>query len=124
MPKGHIERGETSQVAAEREILEETGLRVACECKLADVKYVYRFRGKTIFKCVGFFLFRWAGGDIDDITPKMREEVDVARWVPLREAPQLLSYPGERDMAARALALLEPPPAGAIADAPGDASPD
>lgn len=110
LPKGHLERGETSQMTAEREIFEETGLKVTCQCKLADVKYVYRFRGKTIFKVVGFYLFRWASGEIDQITEKMREEVDVAKWIPLAEAPHVLSYPGEREMAARALKLLEPSP--------------
>jgi 8-oxo-dGTP pyrophosphatase MutT (NUDIX family) len=110
LPKGHIERGETSQMAAEREIFEETGLRVTCQCKLGDVKYVFRFRGKTIFKCVGFYLFRWAGGEVDVISEKMREEVDEAKWIRLADAPQLLSYPGEREMAAKALRLLEPSP--------------
>lgn len=110
LPKGHIERGETSQMTAEREIFEETGLKVTCQCKLADVKYVYRFRGKTIFKCVGFYLFRWASGEIDEITEKMREEVDEAKWIPLVDAPLVLSYPGEREMAAKALRMLEPSP--------------
>jgi len=110
LPKGHIERGENSQMTAEREIFEETGLKVTCQCKLADVKYVYRFRGKTIFKCVGFYLFRWASGEIDQISEKMREEVDVAKWIALADAVQVLSYPGEREMAAKALRMLEPSP--------------
>lgn len=101
LPKGHIERGETSQTTAEREILEETGLKVTCVKKLGDVKYVYRFKGKTIFKCVSFYLFQWAEGHIDNIALDMRKEVDVAKWVPLQEALTQLSYPGERDMATR-----------------------
>jgi 8-oxo-dGTP pyrophosphatase MutT (NUDIX family) len=103
LPKGHIEKGETSQQTAEREIREETGLAVECIKKLGDVKYVYRFKGKTIFKCVSFYVFRWEGGEIDQITEAMRKEVDVARWVPLEEAVARLSYPGEREMAGRVL---------------------
>ncbi len=106
LPKGHIERGETSQQTAEREIFEETGLRVACIKKLGDVKYVYRFKGKTIFKCVSFYVFRYDGGEIDDISIAMRKEVDVARWMSLEEAVVRLSYPGERDMAGRVLEEL------------------
>ena len=101
LPKGHIERGETSQKTAEREIFEETGLTVACIKKLGDVKYVYRFKGKTIFKCVSFYIFRWESGEIDQIAEAMRKEVDVARWIPLEEAVARLSYPGERDMVGR-----------------------
>lgn len=101
LPKGHIERGETSQKTAEREIFEETGLEVTCIKKLGDVKYVYRFKGKTIFKCVSFYLFHWARGEIDSIAEAMRKEVDVAKWISLEEALTKLSYPGERDMANR-----------------------
>lgn len=103
LPKGHIERGETSQQTAEREIAEETGLTVTCIKKLGDVKYVYRFKGKTIFKCVSFYVFRYEAGEIDQITQAMRKEVDVARWVTLEEAVARLSYPGEREMAGRVL---------------------
>lgn len=103
LPKGHIEKGETSQKTAEREIFEETGLVVACIKKLGDVKYVYRFKGKTIFKCVSFYVFRWESGEIDQIAEAMRKEVDVAKWISLEEAVARLSYPGERDMAGRVL---------------------
>ncbi len=103
LPKGHIERGETSQQTAEREITEETGITVSCIKKLGDVKYVYRFKGKTIFKCVSFYVFRYEAGEIDQITLGMRKEVDVARWVSLEEAVAKLSYPGEREMAGRVL---------------------
>jgi hypothetical protein len=36
----------------------------------------------------------------------MRIEVDEARWLPLEEAPKLLAYKGEREMAERALAFV------------------
>ena len=103
LPKGHIERGETSQQTAEREIFEETGLTVHCIKKLGDVKYVYRFKGKTIFKCVSFYVFRYEAGEIDTVSQAMRKEVDVAKWIPLEEAVAKLSYPGEREMAGRVL---------------------
>jgi 8-oxo-dGTP pyrophosphatase MutT (NUDIX family) len=107
LPKGHIDPGETSQVAAEREVLEETGLEVSLIQKLSDIKYVYRFKGRTIFKVVSFYLFDWRSGTIDQISEDMRKEVDVARWVPLEEAPRALSYPGEREVTLKAIKILD-----------------
>jgi 8-oxo-dGTP pyrophosphatase MutT (NUDIX family) len=106
LPKGHIDPGETSEQAAIREVFEETGLTVHTDRKLGDIKYVYRFKGKTIFKMVSFFLFRVSQGQIGEIAEAMRKEVDRAWWMPLKEAPARLSYPGEREMAAKALREL------------------
>jgi hypothetical protein len=36
----------------------------------------------------------------------MRIEVAEARWLPLEDAPRLLAYGGEREMAAKALERL------------------
>lgn len=106
LPKGHIDPGENAEQAATREVNEETGLTATLEQKLGDVKYVYRWRGNTIFKEVAFFLFRYVSGEIDVLTEQMRKEVDRAYWLPLDEALTKLTYPGERDMANRAKAAL------------------
>lgn len=110
LPKGHIDPGETPVQAAAREVQEETGLTVELDRKLGEVSYMYRFQQRTIFKVVDFFLFRWVSGEIDHITDAMRREVHCAWWVPLQEAAEKLSYPGERRMAARALSELSRPP--------------
>jgi len=46
---------------------------------------------------------RYRSGRINDIAPEMRIEVARARWVRLEEAPKLLAYKGEKQMARRAL---------------------
>jgi 8-oxo-dGTP pyrophosphatase MutT (NUDIX family) len=109
LPKGHIDPGETALEAATREVREETGLEVSLEGPLGDVRYVYRFAGQRVFKVVSFFLFRYRSGDIDALAPAMRVEVDRAAWLPLLEAPRSLAYPGEKEMARRALRRLRPP---------------
>jgi 8-oxo-dGTP pyrophosphatase MutT (NUDIX family) len=103
LPKGLIDRGEKPDVTAVREAREETGLTAELVGKLGDVRYVYTRGGQRIFKIVSFYLLRYRSGRIDELDPAMRREVAEARWLPLDEAPKLLAYRGEREMAELAL---------------------
>ncbi len=120
LPKGLIE-GESAEETALREIEEETGCRGESLGKLGDVRYVYTLHSERVFKVVSFFLVRYTGGRIDDIPPAFRKEVAEARWLPLEEAPRLLAYKGEREMAQKALASLAG--AGSRPAKPGSARP-
>ncbi len=106
LPKGHIDPGEKPEATAIRETREETGLSGRSLGQLGDVKYAYKFEGKSIFKIVSFFLLEHESGEIDALDPQMRIEVEVAAWLPLERAVKELSYPGERDMAKKALEKL------------------
>jgi 8-oxo-dGTP pyrophosphatase MutT (NUDIX family) len=110
LPKGLIGPGESPEEAALREVMEETGLEASPVQKLGDVRYVYTWAGERVFKIVSFYLFRYRSGRLGDIAPEQRIEVDEARWLPLEEAPKLLAYKGEREMAAKALAALDEKP--------------
>ena len=106
LPKGLIDPGERGPETAVREVFEETGLRAVIDGKLGDVRYVYTWDGERIFKVVSFFLLRATGGRIGVLPPGMEIEVAEARWVPLADAPSVLSYGGEQQMARKALELL------------------
>ena len=111
LPKGRIDAGESAAETAVREVREETGVEGRLVEKLGDVRYVYTAtwegaKGERIFKVVSFFLLRAGRGRIGEIDESMRIEVAEARWLPLEEAPRLLTYGGEREMAAKARARL------------------
>ena len=106
LPKGLIGEGEKPDATALRETEEETGIQARLVTKLGDIRYVYTWEGERVFKVVSFYLLRYSEGRLGEIEPEMRIEVDEARWLPLADAPKLLAYGGERQMAEKALAFV------------------
>ena len=102
LPKGHAEPGESMEQAAARELREEAGIVGELREPLGDVRYWYRRKGRLIRKTVHFYLFDYVSGDIADHD----HEIEEARWMPLEEARNALSYQGEREMIRRALSRL------------------
>lgn len=96
LPKGKLEVDETWEHAALREVAEEVHLSCELGAELGRTHYVDR-GGRE--KEVRYFLM----SATDE--PEARNEVDEVRWVPLADAPALLSY--ERD--AELLSQLEVP---------------
>jgi 8-oxo-dGTP pyrophosphatase MutT (NUDIX family) len=111
LPKGLVDEGETPEQAALREVAEETGARGRPLGKLGDVRYTYtqtwgEDAGERVFKIVSFYLVRYSAGRLGAIDEEMRREVAEVRWLPLDEAERRLSYRGEREMAAKARAMI------------------
>jgi mutator protein MutT len=102
LPKGHLDPGETPAQAATREIREETGITAELLKELGEIHYWYRRGGQAVPKSVRFYLFRYLSGDVADHD----HEVEEARWIPLAEAAQELTYAGEREIVQRALASM------------------
>ncbi|HEY7538223.1 MAG TPA: NUDIX domain-containing protein [Gaiellaceae bacterium] len=107
LPKGQIDEGESGEATALREVAEETGAHGRSLGKLGDVRYWFNWEGERIFKVVSFFLVDYEGGHLGEISEDFRHEIDEVRWLPLDEAPRLLAYKGEREMASRALSRLD-----------------
>jgi 8-oxo-dGTP pyrophosphatase MutT (NUDIX family) len=103
LPKGLIEQGEKPLDAALREVREESGLHGEQESDLGYIEYWYRSTegGVLYHKFVHYYLLRYVGGDVAE----HGWEVDEARWFPIDEAMDTISYENERKVLSRAQEL-------------------
>jgi 8-oxo-dGTP pyrophosphatase MutT (NUDIX family) len=107
LPKGKIEKPETPQQAALREIKEETGLTGAIEKELGKINYWFYSdediippqRDKVrVYKTVHFYLVKFESGNTSDHDT----DAEDVRWLPIDEALKIMSYPSERQMVEKA----------------------
>jgi 8-oxo-dGTP diphosphatase len=104
LPKGLIDKGETPEMTAVREVREESGLSGKIIDTLGDITYWYYIRGDNT-KCrktVHFFLMEYESGD----TSQHDAEVDGAEWFTLEEALSKISFKGDRRILEAAKAKL------------------
>ena len=98
-PKGKLDPGEAAPVAAVREVLEETGVRVSLGPPLPEQSYAVGAGRKVVHYWVG-----WPVDGDDDVSAYVpNDEIDAVAWVPLDEALGRLSYPRDREILAAAL---------------------
>ncbi len=100
--KGHIEEGETSEMAALREVEEETGIKAKIIEKLGDSKYTYKYKDQEIFKIVVMFLMEYISGEP---VPQVGE-IDEVGWYSKEEALNMLSFPADKKLLQKAIDLI------------------
>jgi 8-oxo-dGTP diphosphatase len=101
LPKGKLDRRETFQEAAGREVLEETGYRSAMRDYLGAVTYETQ---RSRLKVVKYWLMKCKKGHF-----KPNDEVDRIEWVGVHGAQALLSYNRDARLVERAHAALTNP---------------
>ena len=100
-PKGHIEKGETIERAAAREISEETGLtRLRVIGKIGKQEYYFTLHGTKILKTVDIFLVETDPGARLVV---QTSEIQDARWFSPEEALEKIEYEGSRALLEKAL---------------------
>jgi len=101
LPKGLVEKGESFEEAALREVREETGFEGTIRATLGSVSYWYVWEGTRINKTVHFFLMDLTGGDAAFRDMEM-EDVD---WFPLANAAEIVAFDSEQKIIRKAAAL-------------------
>ena len=100
-PKGHMEAGELESHTAEREVFEETGIRIKVDRRYrAENRYNIR---TDIQKLVVIFA---AVTTQEEITPQP-EEIAEAYWLPVDAALERLTYERDRKILRAALVHVE-----------------
>lgn len=98
LPKGHIEKGETPQQTAVREVHEETGILGEVIDSIATIDYWFTGTTQRVHKLVHHFALRQTGGELT-VEGDPDHEAEDAIWVRFDDLDDVLSYPNERKIA-------------------------
>jgi 8-oxo-dGTP pyrophosphatase MutT (NUDIX family) len=106
LPKGHLERGETSEEAARREVKEETGLDIEILPNFKEtIRYFFRWEGKNVLKFVTFF---WAETKSKEV--EISDEHIGFEWLPFEEAVAKVAFKNAKEMIKKANNYLNKKP--------------
>jgi 8-oxo-dGTP pyrophosphatase MutT (NUDIX family) len=106
LPKGLVDKGESTEDAAMREVREEAGIETDLVERLDKVEYWYFWNedGERVryHKFVYFYLLRYKSGNVSDHD----HEVNEARWFNIDEAINVLAFDSEKKIVEKARGLL------------------
>ncbi len=99
-PKGHGKRGEKPHVSAERELLEETGLKVVHFLPHPEIKEHYKIDAEE--KEITYFLAEAEG----HVLPQLAE-IQEAEWFTFAEAEERITFHEGKETCRKAQALVD-----------------
>lgn len=100
-PKGHVEKGETERMTAEREVREETSVRIHISEKFREAVY-YKPRPNSNKEVIYFLAFTKQA----DVSAREGEIAEV-EWVPLSEARDALTHDNDKRVLDAAIEYLK-----------------
>lgn len=81
LPKGKIEKGESPEVAAHREIEEECGINShKIDRKLCDTYHMYLMNGQYHIKKTYWFAFNTESENEEELVPQTEEDIEQVVW--------------------------------------------
>ncbi len=97
-PKGHIEKGETPEIAAMREIKEESNLEPEMVYGFSEViEYFFQEKGEKIHKWAKFFLAESEGKNV-----RISSEHKAFEWVDYAKAISMVRFKNSKDLLSHA----------------------
>jgi 8-oxo-dGTP pyrophosphatase MutT (NUDIX family) len=90
LPKGKIDKGETTEDGAIREIQEETGIQtISIQNKLTTTYHIYRLKGKLVLKETFWYVVQNHGNET--LIPQAEEDIEKAVWLSKNEIGLVLA---------------------------------
>ena len=106
LPKGLVEKNESTEAAATREVREEAGVETRPAGRIDKIEYWYFSRYGSerarIHKFVHFYLLEYRSGDVGGHD----SEVNEARWVEIEAAIEMLAFDGEKKVVEKAKDMI------------------
>ena len=94
LPKGHVERGESPEQTAVREVTEETGIaELTLLDRLETIDWFFREGPDLIHKYCHFYLMET---HVEVTRPQLEEGITDCVWLPLPQALETLTYDNAR----------------------------
>lgn len=97
IPKGHLKKKEKPEEAAQREIIEELGLKQTPELLFFIDKVQYRFTlpSDNRLHVKDLYIYAFWLDSMEKLEPQLDEGISEATWFPIEGAQQIIQYNAE-----------------------------